>query len=194
MSDAVLCAGPFHASVFSSPQWWSCVRAATPSGGSCWRRTGTEWPAGTTPSSTLSSSTAPSTVTLPLVSPPAARLSKRGCETGPITHLSRYDFHRWRYSVAQSCPPLRPCGLQHARLPCPSLSPGICSNSCPLSPWCHPAISSSVAPFSSCLQSLPASGSFLMSWLFASDGQSTGASASASVLLMSIQGWFPFHR
>ena len=191
-SDAVLCAGPFHASVFSSPQWWSCVRVATPSGGSCWRRTGTEWPAGTTPSSTSSSSTAPSMVTLPPVSPPAAaRLSKRGCETGPITRFSRYDFHRWWCSVAQLCLTLRPHGLQHTRLPCPSVSPGVCSNSCPLSPWSHPAISSSVASFFSCLQSLPASGSFLMSWVFASGGQITGASASASVLPVSNQGLFP---
>ena len=62
--------------------------------------------------------------------------------------------------------------LQHARLPCPSLSPRVCSNSCPLSQWCHPTISSSVAPFSSCCQSFPASGSFLMNWLFSSGSQS----------------------
>ena len=86
---------------------------------------------------------------------------------------------------------LQPCGLQHSRLPCPSLSPGVCSNSCPLSLWCHPTISSSVAPFFSCPQSFPASGSFPMSQLFTSGGQNTGASASASVLLMNIQGWFP---
>ena len=86
---------------------------------------------------------------------------------------------------------LRPHGLQHIRLPCPSLSPGVCSNSCPLSQWCHPTISSSVACFSSCLQSFPASGSFPMSQLFTSGGQSIGVSASASVLPMNIQGWFP---
>ena len=86
---------------------------------------------------------------------------------------------------------LRPCGLQHARLPCPSLFPRVCSNSCPLSRWCHPIISSSVAPVSSCPQSFPASGSVPMSWLFTSGGQSTGVSASASVLPKSIQGWFP---
>ena len=86
---------------------------------------------------------------------------------------------------------LWPHGLQHARPPCPSPSPGACSNSCPLSQWCHPAISSSVIPFSSCLQSFPASGSFLTSWLFTSGGQSIGASASASVLPMNIQDWFP---
>ena len=83
--------------------------------------------------------------------------------------------------------PLRPHGLQHARLPCPSLSPRACSNSCSLSRWCHPTISSSVTLFSSCLQSFLASGSFPMSWLFASGGQSIGASASASVLPMNIQ-------
>ena len=73
---------------------------------------------------------------------------------------------------------LWPHGLQHARFPCPSSSPWACSNSCPLSQWFHPTISSSVVPFSSCLQSFPASGSFLMSQLFASGGQSIGASAS----------------
>ena len=76
---------------------------------------------------------------------------------------------------------LWPHGLQHIRLPCPLSSPGACSNSCPLSRWCHPTISFSVVPFSSCLQSFPASGSFLMSWLFASGGQRIGASAPASV-------------
>ena len=73
---------------------------------------------------------------------------------------------------------LWPHGLQHTRLPCPSPSPGACSNSCPFSWWCHPTISSSVVPFSSCLQSFPASGSFPMSWFFASGGQSIGVSAS----------------
>ena len=82
-------------------------------------------------------------------------------------------------------------GLQHARLPCPSPSHGACSNSWPLSWWCHPTISSSVIHFSSNLLSYPASGSFPMSWLFASGGQSTGASASASVLPMNIQDQFP---
>ena len=73
-------------------------------------------------------------------------------------------------SVAQLCLTLRPHGPQHTRLPWPSPSPGACSNSCPLSQWCHPTISSSVIPFSSCLQSFPASGSFPMSWLLASNG------------------------
>ena len=94
-------------------------------------------------------------------------------------------------SFTQSCPTQHPYGLQHARLPCPSLSPGVCSNSCPLSWWYHPTISSSVVPFSSCLQSFPASGSFPVSQLFTSGGQSIGASASALVLPMNIQNWFP---
>ena len=81
--------------------------------------------------------------------------------------------------------------LQHARLSCPSLSPCICANSCPLSQLCHPTISSSVASFSSCPQSLPASGSFPGNWLFASGGESIRVSASASALPMNIQGWFP---
>ena len=84
---------------------------------------------------------------------------------------------------------LQPHGLQHARLPSPSSSPRTCWNSHSLSPWCHPTISSSVVPF--CLQSFPASGSFLMSQLFTSVGQSIGALASASVLPMNIQSWFP---
>ena len=82
-------------------------------------------------------------------------------------------------------------GLQHARLPFPSLSPGVCSDSCPLSQWCYPTISSSVIPFSFCLQSFPASGSLPMSWLFTSGGQSTTASVSASILPMNSQAWFP---
>ena len=86
---------------------------------------------------------------------------------------------------------LQPHGLQHSSLPCPLSSPEACSNSCPLSLWCHPTSSSSVVPFTSCLQSFPASWSFLMSWLFTSGGQSIGASASASVLPVNIQGWFP---
>ena len=85
---------------------------------------------------------------------------------------------------------LWPHGLQHARHHCPSLSPGICSNSCSLSQWWHPTILSSVIPFTSCLQSFPASGSFLMSWLFALDGKSIGDSVSLSVLPMNMQDWF----
>ena len=86
---------------------------------------------------------------------------------------------------------LLPYGLQHARLPCPSVSFRVCSNSCLLSQWYHPIISSSVAPFSSCPQSPPASGAFPMSQHFPSGGQSIGASASASVLQTNIRDWFP---
>ena len=86
---------------------------------------------------------------------------------------------------------LQPHGLQHARPPCPLLTPGVYSDSCPFSQWCHLTISSSVVPFSSCLQSFPASGSFLMSQFFASGGQSIEVSASASVLPVNIQEWFP---
>ena len=87
---------------------------------------------------------------------------------------------------------LRPRELQHARLPYPSLSPEVCSNSHPLSQWCHPTISSSVVPFSSRLQSFPASGYFQMSQFFAWGGQSIGVSDSASVFPMNIQDWFPW--
>ena len=86
---------------------------------------------------------------------------------------------------------LQPHWLQHARVPWPSPTPGVCSNSCPLSWWCHPTISSSDVPSSSCLQSFPASGSFQMRQFFTSGGQSTRASALASVLPMNIQDWFP---
>ena len=84
---------------------------------------------------------------------------------------------------------LRPHGRQYARLPCPSRSRGVCSNSCPLNWWCHPTTSSSLVPFSSCPQSFPASGSLPTSCLFTPGGQSIGASASD--LPMNIQGWFP---
>ena len=94
-------------------------------------------------------------------------------------------------SVAQLCLTLRPHELQHARLLCPSPTPRTCSNSCSSSWWCHPTISSSVIPFSSRLQSFPASGSFQMNQFFASGGQSIGALASASVLPMNIQDCAP---
>ena len=94
-----------------------------------------------------------------------------------------------------SCPvmsdSLRPHGLQHARLPCPPLSRGVCSNSCPLSRWCHPTISSSIVPFSSFSQSSPSSGSFPVSRLIVSGDHSIRASASASVLPLNIQDSFP---
>ena len=103
-----------------------------------------------------------------------------------ITLLISYQSVQFSRSVVSNS--LRPHELQHA----PSPTPGASSNSCPLSRWCHPTISSSVIPFSSCLQSFPESGSFTVSQFFASGGQSIGASASASVLPMNIQGWFPW--
>ena len=93
-------------------------------------------------------------------------------------------------SVTQLCPTLCNSCKEHARPPCPTPTPRVYSKSCPLSQWCHPTISSSVIPFSSCLQSFPASRSFPMSQLFASGGQSIGVSASTSVLPMNTQDWF----
>ena len=102
-------------------------------------------------------------------------------------HLSPVQFS----SVTQACLILWPHGLQHSRPPCPSPAPAAFSNSCPSSQWCHPIISSSIIPFSSCLQSFPGSGSFQMSHFFASGGQSIEISASASELSMTMQDWFP---
>ena len=107
------------------------------------------------------------------------------------THWQYYIHSSVQFSCSVMSNSLWPHESQHARPPCPSPIPGIYSHSCPLSCWCHPAISSSVVPFSSCPQSLPASGSFPMSQLFASGGQSTGVSASVSVLPMNTQDWFP---
>ena len=101
----------------------------------------------------------------------------------------RYYSLQLSHSVVPN--PLQPHELQHARPPCPSPTPGVYTNSCLLRQWCHPAISNSVVPFSSHLQSFPASGSFPISQLFISGGQSIGASASASVLPKNIQNWFP---
>ena len=123
------------------------------------------------------------------------------CITGVLLHCRRILYqlsykgnpgsHSLQISHSVIFKSLWPHGLQHARLPCPSPIPRACSNSCPLSWWCHPTISSSVVPFSSCLQSFPASGSFPMNQFFTTGGQSNGASASASVLPMNIQDWFP---
>ena len=106
------------------------------------------------------------------------------------------SFYSWvmLFSHSVGSDSFWPHGLQHNRLPCPSPSPGACSNSCSLSQWCHPTISSSVIPFSSCLLSFSASGSFLMSQFFGLDGQSIVASVSASVLPMNIQDWSPLER
>ena len=116
------------------------------------------------------------------------------CEVGLVAHFSSFlDF--WFSSVQFSrsvvSDSFRPHESQHSRPPCPSPTPGVYSNSCPLSQCCHPAISSSVVPSSSCPQSLQASGSFPVSQLFLSGGQSTGVSASKSVLPMNTQDWSP---
>ena len=112
-----------------------------------------------------------------------------------ISQSQRVTNHMIPFTLLLSCSvvsdSLRPHRLQHTRPPCPSPTPRVYSNSCSLSRWCHPTISSSVVPFSSQLQSFPASGSFPMSQFFASGGQSIGVSASASVLPMNVQGWFP---
>ena len=107
-----------------------------------------------------------------------------------FTNYSIYVFSSVQFSHSVMSDSLQPYGLHHTRPPCPSPTPGVCSNSCPSSQWCHPTISSSVVPFSSHLQSFPASGSFPMSQFFATGGQSIGVSAT-SVLPMNIQDWFP---
>ena len=104
-------------------------------------------------------------------------------------HSIVQQFSSLQFSRSVVSDSLWPHEPQHARPPCPSLTPRLYSNSCPSSQWCHPAISSSVVPFSSCPQSLPASGSFPMSQLFAWGGQSIGVSASASVFPMNTQDW-----
>ena len=129
----------------------------------------------------------------------AEKINRRACQLRQLCVCTkggaRYcDFTPSVHSTVQSspvaqscCPTLRPHGLQHARPPCPSPTPRVYSNSCPLSRWCHPTISSSVVPFSSCPQSFPASGSFQMSHLFTSGSQSIGVAASTSVLPMNTQ-------
>ena len=113
-------------------------------------------------------------------------------ETNLNSHIVIYwwwHFVHFNHSVVSSS--FQPHGLQHTRLPCPSPTPRACANSCPSCAGCRPTISSSVVPFSSHLQSFPASGSFPMSQFFISGGQSIGVSAPASVLPMNIQDWFP---
>ena len=105
--------------------------------------------------------------------------------------LSDSSISSVQFSCSVRSDSLQPHGLQHASPPCPSPTAGDNSNSCPLSWWCHPIISSSVAPFSSCLQSFPASGSSQIRQLFTSGGQSIGASASTSLLPMDTQNWYP---
>ena len=110
---------------------------------------------------------------------------------GAWTSVSENHFSSVQFSCSVVSDSLQPHELQHARPPCPSPTPGLHSDSCPSSWWCHPAISSAVIPFSSCPQSFPASESFPMSQLFAKGGQSTGVSALASVLPMNTQDWTP---
>ena len=105
--------------------------------------------------------------------------------------FSSYLISSVQFSRSVMSDSLRPHGRQHARLPCPSSTPRVYSNSCPLSQWCHPTTSSSIVSFSSCLQPFPAWGSFQMSQLFALGGQRIGVSDSASVLPMNIQDWCP---
>ena len=113
------------------------------------------------------------------------RLKQLSSSSSPFGHL---QVQISRSVLSDS---LRPHELQHSRLPCPSLTPAVCSNSCPSSQWCHPTISSSVVPFSPCLQSLPASGFFPVSQFFKPGSQRIRTSASASVFTMNIQDWFP---
>ena len=115
--------------------------------------------------------------------------NKRTTKPSENNYKNGNEYIQFSCSVVSDS--LWPHGLQHARPPCPSPTPRVDSNSSPLSQWCHPAISSSFVPFSSHLQSFPASWSFPMTQFFTSGGQSNGVSASASVLPMNIQDWFP---
>ena len=121
----------------------------------------------------------------------AKSYQRHNLETMPIMWNISNQFSSVQFSCSVMSNSLWSHGLQHARPSCPSPTPVACSNSCPLSRWCHLPISSSVIPFSSRLKSFPASGSFPMSQFFASGDQSIGVSASASVLPMNIQDWFP---
>ena len=112
------------------------------------------------------------------------------CTLDSWLHFPPLSYYSVQFSHSVVSDSLRPHELQHTRPPCPSPTPRVYSNSCPLSQWCHPAISSSVLPFSSCLQSFPASGSFQTSQFFTVGGQSIGVSASTPVLPMNIQDWF----
>ena len=124
-----------------------------------------------------------------VTSPTVAAGGKNMSEIRIIVQVSFKGSVQFSCSVMSDS--LRPHGLQHSRTPCPSPTPRACSNSCPLNRWCYPTISSSVIPFASCLQSFPASGSFPVSQFLTSGGKRIGASASASVLPMNIQDWFP---
>ena len=127
----------------------------------------------------------------PVIKNPPANAGDMGSIPGQVTKIQHVSVQFSSVQLLSCVWLLWPHKSQHARPPCPTPTPGIYSNSCPSSQWCHPAISCSVDPFSSCSQSLPASGSFPMSQLFAWGGQSIGVSASASVLPMNIQDWSP---
>ena len=122
--------------------------------------------------------------------PPLTTVICLTCRRWPQTASGCWNHSSVQFSLSVVSDSLWPHGLQHTRPPCPSPTPWVYLNSCPLSWWCHPNISSSVIPFSACLQSFPASRSFQMSQFFTSGGQSIGVSASASVLPMNIQDWF----
>ena len=117
--------------------------------------------------------------------------NSRWMDKKAVVHIHNGVFSSVQFSRSVVSDSLRPHESQHGRPPCPSPTPRACSNSCPSRRGCHPTISSSVVPFSSCLQSFPASGSFQMSQLFTSGGQTIGVSVSASVLPMNIQDWIP---
>ena len=119
------------------------------------------------------------------------RLPGGNCKLKQQHDTTIHQFSSVLFSLSVMSDSLWPHEPQHTRPPCPSPTPGVHPNPCPLSRWCHPTISSSVDPFSSCPQSFPASGSFPMSLFFTSGGQSIGVSASASVLPMNTQDWFP---
>ena len=125
----------------------------------------------------------------PGIEPRSAILQGDSLPAKPPGKPIKWSSVQFSHSVVSDS--LWPHGLQHTRPPCPSPTPGVYSNSCPLRWWCHPTITSSVVPFSSCLPSFQASGSFQMNQFFASGGQSIGASASASVLPMNTQDWSP---
>ena len=140
----------------------------------------------------LNTSTQKASKFLPIIQSPQLWVHTE-CELGKkkwSKYSSQFSSVQFSHSVMSNS--LRPHGLQHARPPCPSPTPRVYPNSCPSSQWCHPTISSSVVPFFSHLQSFPALGSFQMSQLFTSGGQSNGVSALASVLPMNIQDWSPF--
>ena len=136
--------------------------------------------------------------TIPCLWPPSSLALNLSQLQDPMSQLFRSDgqsigvcISSFQFSSSVKCESLWPHGQQHTRLPCPLPTPELCSNACASSQWCHPTISSSRIPFSSCLQSFPATGSFVLNQFFTSGGESIGASAWESVLPMNIQDWLP---